>query len=47
MLVKIIRKLTKTEESKDVMSEEVLAWAKTVEAQKVQSAIINSLNETK
>ena len=30
MLVGIIRKLTKTEESKDVTSEQVLAWAKKI-----------------
>ena len=47
MLVEIIKELIKTEESKDVTSEQVLAWAKRVEAQKAQSAIINSLKETK
>ena len=47
MMVEIIRKITKTEGSKDVMGEQVLAWTDRVETQKAQSAIINSLNETK
>ena len=47
MLVEIIRELTKTEESKDVTSEQVLASVKRVKAQKVQSTIINHLNEIK
>ena len=34
MLVEIIRKLTKSEESKDVTSKQVLAWAKGMGAQK-------------
>ena len=42
----IISELTKTQESKDVTNEQVLAWAKGVEAQKVQFTIIKSLNET-
>ena len=46
-LVEIIREPTKTEESKDVTSEETLAYGKIIEAQKAQSAIINSLNRTK
>ena len=47
MLVEIIREHTKTWESKDVTSEQVLAWAKRVEVQKAQFEIINSLNMTK
>ena len=47
MLVEIIREFTKNEESKDVTSEQVLAWAKRVKVQKAQSVIINNLNETK
>ena len=45
-LVKIIREFTKTEEHKDVISEQVLVLAKRVELQRVQSAIINNLSET-
>ena len=37
MLVEIKRQLTNTEEYKDVTSEQVLAWEKGVEAQKVPS----------
>ena len=40
MLVEIIRKLKKTKEDKNVTSEQVLAWAKGVEAKRAQSAII-------
>ena len=47
MLLEVIMVITKSEESKDVTNKEVLAWAKGVEAQKAQSMIINSLNETK
>ena len=47
MLVEIIRELTKAEESEDVTNEQVLAWAKRVEARKAQSMIMNSLNTTK
>ena len=39
MLVEIIRELTETEESKEVMSEQGLAWTKRDEAQKAKSAI--------
>ena len=47
MLGIIIRGLKKTEKSSDVTSEQVLVWAKWVEAQKAQSTIITSLSETK
>ena len=47
MLAEIIKELTKTEKSKAVTSEQVLAWAKILEAQKAQSIIINGLNKTK
>ena len=47
MGVEIIKELTKTEESKDVTSEQDVAWAKRVEAQKAKCVIKNSLNETK
>ena len=47
MLVEIVRELTNIEESKDVLSEQVLAWIKRVKAQKAQSKRMNSLNETK
>ena len=47
MLAEIIRELTKAEESTAVTSEQVLIWAKRVEAQGAQSAIITSLSEMK
>ena len=47
MLTEIIRELTKAEESADITSEQVLGWAKRVEAQRAQSAIMDSLTETK
>ena len=47
MLAEIIWQLTKAEENKIMTSEQVLAWSKRVEAQRAQSAIINSLSETK
>ena len=47
LLVEIIRELTKAEESAAVTGEQVLIWAKRVEVQRAQSAIINSLSETK
>ena len=45
--IEIVRELTKTEESKDMTSEQVLAWAKRMDPQKTHSAFINSLNEYK
>ena len=42
---KIIRELTKIQENTGITSEKVLCWANRVEAQRVQSAIMNSLNE--
>ena len=42
MPVEIIWELNKTKESKYVTSEQILAWAKKVEAQKAQSTIIYS-----
>ena len=47
MLAEIIRELTKIQENTEVTSEKVLHWAKRVEAQRAQSAIMNSLTETK
>ena len=43
MLAEIIRELTKCGEDVTIPSETVLAWAKRVEAQRVQTAVINSL----
>ena len=42
MLAEIIRELNKSEESVDITSEQVLGWAKRVEAQRAQSAIMDS-----
>ena len=47
MSIKIIRELTKIEDNENITSEQVLAWAKRVEAQKTQSAILEQLKETK
>ena len=46
MLIEIIRVITKTEESEDVTSQQVLTQAKS-ENTKSQFAILNSLNKTK
>ena len=47
MLAEIIRELTKAKESADTTSEQVLGWAKGVEANRAQSAIMDNLTETK
>ena len=47
MISEITRELTKKEENKILTSHQVLAWAKRTEAQRAQSAIINSLSKTK
>ena len=47
MLAEIIRELTKAMESAAVTSEQVIIWAKRVEAQRPQSAMITSKSETK
>ena len=47
MLAEIIRELAKGEESADITSEQVLGWAKRVEAPIAQSAIMDSLTKTK
>ena len=47
MLTKIIRKLTQSNKNMMIPSEHVLTCAKTVEAQRFQVAVINSLHEVK
>ena len=47
MLAEIIRELTKAKERTAVTSEQVLIWAKRVEAHRAKSAIRTSLSETK
>ena len=47
MLAEIIRELIKAKESANITNEQVLGWAKRVEAQRAQSAITDSLIETK
>ena len=47
MLVEIIRGLSKAEKSTAVTSEQVLVWAKRVDAQRAQSTIITCLSKTK
>ena len=47
MLAEIIRELTKIRENTEITHENVLCLAKRVEAQRAQSAIMNSLTEAK
>ena len=47
MLGEITRELTKIHKNTEITSENVLCWAKRVEAQRAQSAIMNSLTEVK
>ena len=47
MLVEIIRELTKCEDNIAICSENVLTWAKRVEAQRAQITVIGSLYEAK
>ena len=47
MLAEIIREPTKILEKTEIMSKNVLCWAKRDEAQRAQSAIMNSLPEKK
>ena len=46
-LLQIIKELTKIYENKEITSENVLFWAKRVQVQRAQSAIMNSLMEVK
>ena len=46
-MIMIIRELAKAEESADITSEQVSGWAKRVEAQRAQPAIMDSLTKTK
>ena len=43
MMFEIIKELTKSEENKDVTSYQVLLWARQVEAQRTQTAVLNNL----
>ena len=47
MLGEIIRELTKIHENTEITNENMLCWAKRVEAQRAQSAIMNNLTEAK
>ena len=47
MLAEVIRELTKIQENTEITSEKVMCWAKRVEAQRAQSAIMSSLSEIK
>ena len=47
MIKEIIKELTKIEENNKMASEKVLVWARRVETQKAQSAILINLNEPK
>ena len=43
MMVEIIKEFTKSEENKDVASNQVLLWERQVEAQGTQTTVLNSL----
>ena len=45
--IEIIRELTKAKESANITNEQVLGWATRVEAQRAQSAIMDSLTKAK
>ena len=47
MLAEIIKELTEIQENTEIISENMLCWAKRMEAQRAQSAIMNSLTEAK
>ena len=47
MLVEIIRELTKIQENTYIMSENMLCWAKRVEAKRAPSAIMSSITKAK
>ena len=47
MLGETIGELTKVKENGTIMNENVLAWAKIVEAQRAQSVVMNSVTEAK
>ena len=47
MLGEIIRELTKVNTGRVITSENVLAWAKRTEVQRVQAVVMNSLTESK
>ena len=46
MLDKIIRELTTKNYNEQVISEEVLAWAKRIEVQRAQAAVLNDIAES-
>ena len=46
LLSKIIKELTTKRNNEQTTSEDVLVWAKRVEAQRVQAAILNDITET-
>ena len=47
MNIKITKRLTKVDKNENITSEQVLAWARRVEALKAQSAILENLKEMK
>ena len=46
MLDKIIKELTTTNSDGEITSEGILAWAKRVEAQRAQAAVLNTITES-
>ena len=47
MMMEIIKELTKAEDNENVTSDQILPWARRVEAHKAQSAIVGKLSNTK
>ena len=46
-MMEIIRQLTALKETNEVTSEQVLCWAKRVEAQRVQKVLLEAIEEIK
>ena len=47
MLGEIIKELTTTKENDTITSENILSWAKRVEVQRAQSAVMSNITEKK
>ena len=46
MLDEIIKELTTTNSDEEITSEGILAWAKRVEVQRAQAAVLNTITES-
>ena len=47
MMTKVIRELTAMKTTSEITSEQVLCWAKRIEAQRVQKAMLETKKESK